>query len=74
MTKEHQGRGVAAVRPQRGRHDGAAAVAIAAAAVTTAAAARVDFPGPLVTAVAGGAAPPAPSARPGRAPLLSHAW
>jgi hypothetical protein len=34
----------------------------------------VDFPGPLVTAVAGGAAPPAPSARPGRAPLLSHAW
>ena len=34
----------------------------------------VVFPGPLVTAVAGGAAPPAPSARPGRAPLLSHAW
>ena len=34
----------------------------------------VVFPGPLGTAVAGGAAPPAPSARPGRAPLLSHAW
>jgi hypothetical protein len=33
----------------------------------------VVFPGALAAAVAGGATPPAPSARPGRAPLLSHA-